>query len=76
MHSHSQLQQTWNTDLHAEDVFCYTPIVLAAQAGYKEAFQFMMSDDEIEDVNKNPLFQALKVGDKASAAVKVIIIRQ
>ena len=50
--------------------------MLAAQAGNKEAFLSIMkyfSDDDIQDVTKNPLFQALKVGDDASSAVKVIM---
>ena len=66
----------WSTDLHAEDISGYTPIVLAAQAGCKEAFLSIMkyfSDDDVQDVTKNPLFQALKVGDDASLAVKVIM---
>lgn len=80
--THSHLQQTKNAnipknaDLHAEDDFSYTPAVLAAQAGCKEAFQYIMEhlgNDDIRDVNKNPLFQALKVGDRASSAVKVIV---
>ena len=52
--------------------------MLAAQTGCKEAFQYIIgeyfSDDDIQDVTKNPLFQALKVGDKASSAVKVIVL--
>ena len=80
--THSHLQQTKNAnipknaDLHAEDDFSYTPAVLAAQAGCKKAFKCIMEhlgNDDIRDVNKNPLFQALKVGDRASSAVKVIV---
>ena len=53
--------------------------MLAAKAGsksYCEAFQFLMTciGDDIQDVNKNPIFQALKVGDEASPAVMVICI--
>ena len=51
--------------------------MLAAQAGCKKAFQYIMEcfgNDDIQDVTKNPLFQALKVGDKASSAVEVIVL--
>ena len=69
-----------DANVHAEDDFSYTPVVLAAEAGSREsdgqAFEFLMKSigDDIHDVNKNPLFQALKVGDKAWQAVKVICI--
>ena len=69
-----------DADVHAEDDFSYTPVVLAAEAGSREsdgqAFEFLMKfiGDDIHDVNKNPLFQALKVGDKALPAVKVSCI--
>ena len=50
--------------------------MLAAEAGSREsdgqAFESLMKFiGDIHDVNKNPLFQALKVGDKALPAVKV-----
>ena len=69
-------------DLHAEDDFSYTPVVLAAEAGSRDpdhqalAFESLMKliSNDIHDVNKNPLFQALKVGNKALPAVKVISI--
>lgn len=82
--THSHLQQIQNTsnprdaDLHAKDGSKYTPVVLAAEAGSKkadcQAFQFLMTciGDEIGDVTKNPLFQALELGDEALPAVKVI----
>ena len=81
-----------DADLHAEDNFSYTPVVLAAEAGSREsdgqAFESLMKFIGllwnllvsyeiywilvyIHDVNKNPLFQALKTGDKALPAVKV-----
>ena len=66
-----------DADLHAEDDYRCTPVVLAAEAGSREsdgqAFESLMKSigDDINDVNKNPLFQALKVGDKALPAVKV-----
>ena len=69
-----------DADLHAEDHFSYTPAVLAAEAGSRDpdhqAFESLMKliGDDIHDVNKNPLFQALKVGEKALPAVKVIFI--
>ena len=69
-----------DADLHAEDDFSYTPVVLAAEAGSREsdcqAFESLMQfiGDDIHDVNKNPLFQALKVGDKALQAVKVTCV--
>lgn len=69
-----------DADLHAEDDFSYTPVVLAAEAGSRDsgcqAFESLMKliRDDIHDVNKNPLFQALKVGEKALPAVKVIFI--
>ena len=83
--SYSHLEQPLKTniprdaDLHAEDDFSYTPVVLAAEAGSREsdglAFESLMKSisDDIHDVNKNPLFQALKVGDKALQAVKVTL---
>ena len=69
-----------DADLHAEDDFSYTPVVLAAEAGSREsdgrAFKSLMKfiGDDIHNVNKNPLFQALKVGDKAWQAVRVSCI--
>ena len=69
-----------DADLHAEDDYRCTPVVLAAEAGSREsdgqAFEFLMKfiGYDIHDVNKNPLFQALKVGDKALQAVRVSCI--
>ena len=69
-----------DADLHAEDDYSYTPVVLAAEVGSREsdgqAFDSLMKSirDDIHDVNKNPLFQALKVGDKALPAVKVTCV--
>lgn len=83
--TYSHLQQIQNTsnprdaDLHAKDGSKYTPVVLAAEAGSKkadcQAFQFFMTyiGDDIGDVTKNPLFQALELGDNALPAVKVIV---
>ena len=81
-YSHLQGEPAMDTpgdsDLHAVDDYGYTPVVLAAASGSRkancDAFQFLMRQyigSVIQDVTKNPLFQALKVGDDALPAVKV-----
>ena len=66
-----------DSDLHAVDDYGYTPVVLAAASGSRKAFQYLMRyvGDDIQDVAKNPLFQAMKVVHRGSAfpvlAVKV-----
>ena len=83
-YSHQQCEPATDTgtpgdsDLHAVDDYGYTPVVLAAASGSRknnsDAFQFLMRQyvgSDIQDVMKNPLFQALKVGDAALPAVKV-----
>ena len=80
-HACSHLQSAQATvrdsDLHAVDDKGYTPVVLAAVSGCTkancQAFKRLMRyiDSDIQDVTKNPLFQALKVGDLALPAVKV-----
>ena len=76
-YSHLQGEPAMDTpgdsDLHAVDDYGYTPVVLAAASGSRKAFQFLMQyvGNDIQDVTKNPLFQALKVGDTALPAVKV-----
>ena len=79
--THSHLQQTLDPnipDLHADDKFSYTPVILAAEANSREAFQFFMNcigENGIKDVTKNPLFQALNLHDKAPQSVKVIVMK-
>ena len=79
--THSQLQQTIDTnipDLHAEDKFRHTPVVLAAEANSRDAFAFFMNcigENGIKDVTKNPLFQALNLHDETPQAVKVIVMK-
>ena len=81
-YSHLQCAQVTDipgdSDLHAVDGYGYTPVVLAAASGSRkancDAFQFLMRQyvgSVIQDVTKNPLFQALNVGDDALPAVKV-----
>ena len=65
-------------DLHVEDKFSYTPVILTAEDDSREAFQFFMNcigEDGIKDVTSNPLFQALDLHDKAPPAVKVIVMK-
>ena len=56
--------------------------MLAAKAATEnadcKAFQFFLTviGNNVQDATKNPLFQALKVCDEASQAVKVIGIKQ
>ena len=66
-----------DSDLHAVDDYGYTPVVLAAASCSRkancDALQLLMQyvSSDIQDVTKNPLFQALKVGDTALPAIKV-----